>query len=75
MREQILEKIELLRQQMISIGLEHGLDHPDVLFYSQQIDLLHNKLLEIEKEDWKNNQLKRKICYKFFLYESRAHFA
>lgn len=74
MREQILEKIELLRQQMISCGLEQGLDHPDVLFYSQQIDLLHNKLLEIEKEDWKSNHLKRKY-YNFFLYESRAHFA
>ncbi len=74
MREKILERIELLRHQMIAIGLEHGLDHPEVLQYSQKIDQLHNKLLELDKSELKSKQLKRNY-YTFFLCESRAHFA
>lgn len=71
MRDKLLEKIELLRQQMIEIGLERGLDSPEVLECSQKIDQLHNKLLELDKNE---KPLKRNV-YSFFLYESRAHFA
>ncbi|MGD8192098.1 Spo0E family sporulation regulatory protein-aspartic acid phosphatase [Brevibacillus ginsengisoli] len=74
MRDKLLEKIELLRQQMIEIGLERGLDHPEVLECSQKIDQLHNELLELDKNEVKSNKLKRNY-YSLFLYESRAHFA
>ncbi len=69
MREKLLEKIELLRQQMVKIGLESGLDHPDVLEYSRKIDQLHNALLEMEY------QSKKKKPYRLFVFENKAHFA
>jgi len=70
MREKLLEKIELLRQQMVKIGLESGLDHPDVLEYSQKIDKLHNVLLEMEKQSQQAKQ-----PYRLFVFESQANFA
>lgn len=73
MREKLLEKIELLRQQMVKIGLECGLDHPDVLEYSKRIDQLHNKLMEIDHSLSKVGQKKKP--YRFYILESKANFA
>ncbi|WP_139490772.1 aspartyl-phosphate phosphatase Spo0E family protein [Brevibacillus dissolubilis] len=68
MRDSILEKIELLRQQMVKNGLELGLSHPDVLEYSQRIDRLHNQLLELDSAQGKQP-------YRFVVFEKQAHFA
>lgn len=68
MREKLLEKIELLRQQMVKVGLESGLNHPDVLEYSRKIDQLHNALLEMERQS-------NKKPYRLFVFESQANFA
>ncbi|MBO8163393.1 MAG: aspartyl-phosphate phosphatase Spo0E family protein [Brevibacillus sp.] len=72
MREKLLEKIELLRQQMIHIGLERGLNHPDVLFYSQEIDQLHNQLLEMDR---KLRNAEKRSYYRFYMCEKQANYA
>lgn len=72
MRDILLEKIELLRQRMVSIGLEFGLDHPEVLEYSMQIDQLHNELNQIDHSLSKANTKKP---YRFYLLENKAFFA
>lgn len=72
MRENLLEKMELLRQQMILIALEFGLDHPDVLSYSQEIDRLHNQLLQL---DSKQGRSEKRHKYRLYICEKRAHFA
>lgn len=74
MRDKLLEKIELLRQQMVTVGLEQGLNHPDVLLYSQKIDQLHNVLLKMDKK------LLLKAGgnthrYRIFIREGKANFA
>ncbi len=51
MREKLIDEMELLRKQMMKIGMECGLDHPDVILYSQKIDELHNVLLKIDRQD------------------------
>ncbi|WP_188069721.1 aspartyl-phosphate phosphatase Spo0E family protein [Brevibacillus brevis] len=73
MRDVLLEKIELLRQRMVNMGLEFGLDHPDVLEYSIQIDQLHNELNQIDHSLSKAEH--RKKSYRFYLMENNAHFA
>lgn len=73
MREALLEKIELLRQQMVKIGLECGLDHPDVLEYSKRIDQLHNELMEIDHG--LSKVVKKKKPYRFYILENKAFFA
>jgi len=73
MRDKLLEKIELLRQQMVKIGIEHGLDHPEVLLYSKKIDELHNELMRMDQGLSKASR-KRKP-YRFYIMESKAHFA
>ncbi|ATF15334.1 Spo0E family sporulation regulatory protein-aspartic acid phosphatase [Brevibacillus porteri] len=73
MRDVLLEKIELLRQRMVYMGLEFGLDHPDVLEYSIQIDQLHNELNQIDHSLSKAGN--RKKAYRFYLMENNAHFA
>lgn len=73
MRDVLLEKIELLRQRMVYMGLEFGLDHPDVLEYSIQIDQLHNELNQIDHNLSKAGN--RKKAYRFYLMENNAHFA
>ncbi|OUQ89335.1 aspartyl-phosphate phosphatase Spo0E family protein [Brevibacillus brevis] len=73
MRDVLLEKIELLRQRMVNMGLEFGLDHPDVLEYSIQIDQLHNELNQIDHSLSKAEY--RKKSYRFYLMENNAHFA
>lgn len=40
-----LEQIEELREKMIATALLHGMNHPKVLWYSQQIDEKHNCIL------------------------------
>jgi len=73
MRDVLLEKIELLRQRMVNIGLEFGLDHPEVLEYSIQIDQLHNELNQIDHNLSKAGN--RKKQYRFYLLENKAFFA
>jgi uncharacterized coiled-coil DUF342 family protein len=73
MRDTLLEKIELLRQKMVKIGLECGLDHPDVLKYSKQIDELHNELMGLDQELSKAER--KKTPYRFYILENRANFA
>lgn len=72
MRENLLEKMERLRQQMILIGLEFGLDHPDVLSYSQEIDRLHNQLLQLDR---KQGRFEQRHNYRYYIYEKQANFA
>ena len=73
MRDVLLENIELLRQRMVKMALEFGLDHPEVLEYSIQIDRLHNELNEM---DYPLSVVeKNKKPYKFYLLDSKAHFA
>jgi hypothetical protein len=43
------KQIEMLRVQMIEAAMDLGLNHPNVLQYSQQIDEKHNKILMIKK--------------------------
>ncbi len=73
MREKLLEKIELLRQQMVTLGLECGLNHPDVLRYSKEIDKLHNELLQID-HSLSKGAVKYKP-YRFYIMESKVNFA
>nr|WP_206529818.1 aspartyl-phosphate phosphatase Spo0E family protein [Brevibacillus sp. SYP-B805] len=72
-QDKLLEKIELLRQQMVKIGVEYGLDHPDVLKYSKQIDELHNELMGLDHGLPKADRKKKP--YRFYLLENRANFA
>ncbi|MDF2681236.1 MAG: aspartyl-phosphate phosphatase Spo0E family protein [Brevibacillus sp.] len=73
MRDVLLEKIELLRQRMVNMGLEFGLDHPEVLEYSIQIDQLHNELNQIDHSLSKVGNSKKP--YRFYLLENQAYFA
>lgn len=74
MREILLEKIELLRQQMVQVGLECGLDHPEVLEYSKKIDQLHNELNYID-HSLSKELVRNKQPYRFYLLETKANFA
>lgn len=73
MRDILLEKIELLRQNMVNMGLEFGLDHPEVLEYSMQIDQLHNELNQMDHSLSKVANTKKP--YRFYLLENKAFFA
>lgn len=73
MRDHLLEKIELLRQQMVKTGLELGLDHPEVMGYSKQIDCLHNELMELDLIQVKTKRTKKP--YRFYILENQANFA
>jgi uncharacterized coiled-coil DUF342 family protein len=74
MRDVLLEKIELLRQHMVKIGLELGLDHPEVLEYSKKIDQLHNELIQIDHSLSEAGKNKKKP-YRFYILENKAYFA
>ncbi|WP_246589126.1 aspartyl-phosphate phosphatase Spo0E family protein [Desertibacillus haloalkaliphilus] len=39
-------QLEMLRKKMVTAALIHGMNHPLVLKYSQQIDEKHNVLLK-----------------------------
>jgi hypothetical protein len=43
--DRCLDKLELLRQEMLLAAKRHGLNHPLVLTYSEQIDDIHNDLM------------------------------
>lgn len=73
MRDILLENIELLRQRMVKLALESGLDHPKVLEYSIQIDQLHNELNEMDYDRATVEQNKKP--YRFYLLENKAFFA
>ncbi|WP_232696815.1 aspartyl-phosphate phosphatase Spo0E family protein [Brevibacillus daliensis] len=49
MREYLIEQIELLREEMVKIGIEEGLNDPKVLRCSEDLDKLHNQLLRLDK--------------------------
>lgn len=40
------EKIEKLRSEMVTLGMELGLNHPDVIQKSHELDSLHNLYLQ-----------------------------
>ncbi|RAP20901.1 aspartyl-phosphate phosphatase Spo0E family protein [Brevibacillus laterosporus] len=71
MREQLLEKMELLRQQMVQIGTQYGLHHPEVLRCSREIDLLHNQLLHLEREI----SFYQEKSFPLHIFENQTHFA
>jgi hypothetical protein len=73
LRELLLEKMELLRQQMVKIGLECGLDHPKVLEYSQRIDQLHNELNQMDQGLSKAEKPKKR--HRFYILENQANYA
>ncbi|MEJ8545920.1 Spo0E family sporulation regulatory protein-aspartic acid phosphatase [Brevibacillus borstelensis] len=73
MRDVLLEKIELLRQRMVSMGLEFGLDHPEVLEYSKKIDQLHNELNQMDHNLSKAGKKKQSYC--FYILDKKAYFA
>jgi hypothetical protein len=74
MRDVLLEKIELLRQRMVQMGLEFGLDHPEVLECSKKIDQLHNELNQIDHGLSGAGSIKKKP-YRFYILENKANFA
>ncbi|WLD92681.1 aspartyl-phosphate phosphatase Spo0E family protein [Alkalihalobacillus sp. AL-G] len=43
------EHIECLRKEMIRTASVLGLNHPKVLYYSQEIDRKHNDLLRLKQ--------------------------
>lgn len=45
---ELLIQIELLRHIMHELGLEKGINHPDVLNISQQLDVLINEYYRIK---------------------------
>ncbi|WP_421617481.1 Spo0E family sporulation regulatory protein-aspartic acid phosphatase [Brevibacillus sp. TJ4] len=73
MRDVLLENIELLRQRMVKLALESGLDHPKVLEYSIQIDQLHNELNEMDYD--RSTVEPNQKPYRFYLLENKAFFA
>ncbi|MCA0171299.1 aspartyl-phosphate phosphatase Spo0E family protein [Bacillus sp. RAR_GA_16] len=42
------EEIEILREKMIQTAIVLGLNHPDVLAYSQKLDEKHNMILKLK---------------------------
>ncbi|WP_329610118.1 aspartyl-phosphate phosphatase Spo0E family protein [Pseudalkalibacillus berkeleyi] len=44
------EQIECLRSEMVRTARVLGLNHPKVLYYSQEIDRCHNDLLRLKQE-------------------------
>ncbi|QOY38040.1 aspartyl-phosphate phosphatase Spo0E family protein [Anaerobacillus isosaccharinicus] len=45
-QENYLQQIEILREKMVATALVYGINHPKVLWYSQQIDEKHNCILK-----------------------------
>ncbi|RBW71301.1 aspartyl-phosphate phosphatase Spo0E family protein [Bacillus taeanensis] len=46
-----LQEFERLRKKMIRTAMLLGMDHPDVLKYSQELDKLHNILLKKQLQE------------------------
>ncbi|WP_158299633.1 aspartyl-phosphate phosphatase Spo0E family protein [Paenibacillus antri] len=42
--QDVLEAFEKKQSELIEIGTRYGLDHPDVLKCSQELDVIHNRL-------------------------------
>ena len=42
------EEIEILREKMTQTAIVLGLNHPDVLAYSQKLDEKHNMMLQLK---------------------------
>lgn len=57
MENMLLSRLEILRVKMNEIAYHKGLEHPDVLKISQEIDQLHNKINELRIK----YQMKEKI--------------
>ncbi|PSL44462.1 Spo0E like sporulation regulatory protein [Salsuginibacillus halophilus] len=45
--------LEEFRNKMMKAAAAHGFHHPEVIYYSQMVDLQHNNLLEEKKSDRK----------------------
>lgn len=41
------EQFKNLQTEMVSRGMDLGLQHPDVLEISQKLDVVHNKMLKV----------------------------
>ncbi|GAK00419.1 MULTISPECIES: aspartyl-phosphate phosphatase Spo0E family protein [Geomicrobium] len=50
-QQEIVEQLEQLRSKMIEMAKQHGMDHPLVLKYSQEIDLMHTELLKASHQE------------------------
>lgn len=53
--EACMETIESLRKKMTNAAKKHGMAHPQVLKYSQELDRAHNLILSLEvsaKNSW-----------------------
>ncbi|WP_059105854.1 aspartyl-phosphate phosphatase Spo0E family protein [Shouchella shacheensis] len=50
------QKMERVREQMVQAASLHGLNHPLVQTYSEELDRLHNCLLAME---WEKDRLKQ----------------
>jgi|GEM_PF-4866131 len=55
MEKILMTKLESLRAEMNTLAEERGLNNPQVLALSQEIDKIHNKLNNLRK--YKNNHL------------------
>lgn len=47
--KQCQQQLEMLREKMIVKALKNGLDHPDVLKYSQEVDKKHNYIMKKQR--------------------------
>ncbi|MGA9287861.1 MAG: aspartyl-phosphate phosphatase Spo0E family protein [Anaerobacillus sp.] len=45
------DEIEVLRAKMTQTAIALGLNHPDVLEYSQKLDETHNLILQLKYKD------------------------
>ncbi|WP_235714767.1 aspartyl-phosphate phosphatase Spo0E family protein [Halalkalibacter akibai] len=53
-----MNKIEELRNKMVSAAGQYGMSHPIVLRYSQELDRAHNKMILLEvtnTTNWQNS--------------------
>ncbi|WP_088103965.1 aspartyl-phosphate phosphatase Spo0E family protein [Halalkalibacter urbisdiaboli] len=59
--EACMEKIENLRNKMTNAARQHGMAHPQVLKYSQELDRAHNLILSLELSE--KNSWSQQIAY------------
>lgn len=56
MEKRVMMQLEGLRKKMNELADKKGLDHPEVLMISQQIDELHNKFNRFHYDSSKKHQ-------------------
>lgn len=45
--QEVREAFEKKRSELVRIGTAYGIKHPDVLRCSQELDLIHNRIVEL----------------------------